>query len=170
MKFLAASFAVALVAQPAFAVKVADIPRLGGQRTNVITGVGLVYGLKGTGDGGDFGPAIKPLAAMLSRFNNPTLPNELKNATNVAIVSLIATVPSTGVRDGDHIDVRVISLGKSSSLRGGHLFITPMQGPMPEPMNQPRLPLALSEGSLVIEDPTTPTVGVIKGGCVMEAD
>jgi len=161
---------VALLAQPALAVKVADITRIGGQRTNVMTGVGLVYGLKGTGDGGDFMPAIKPLAAMLSRFSNPTQPVDLKNAKNVAIVSLIATVPSNGVRDGDHIDVRVVSLGAASSLRGGTLFVTPMQGPMPEPLNQPRLPLALCEGPIVLEDPTNPLSGVIKGGCVMEAD
>lgn len=162
---------VALAVTPsALAVKVADITRIGGQRTNVMTGVGLVYGLKGTGDGGDFMPAIKPLAAMLSRFANPTQPIDLKNAKNVAIVSLIATIPSNGVRDGDRIDVRVISLGAASTLRGGYLFVSPMQGPMPEPGNQPRLPLALCEGPVVLEDPSNPLTGVIKGGCVMEAD
>jgi len=54
------------------AVKIADITRISGQRSNVLTGLGLVYGLKGTGDGGDFLPAIKPLAAMLSKFADPT--------------------------------------------------------------------------------------------------
>ena len=173
MRKLTLLFAVAaglLSTSPAFGVKVADITRLGGQRTNVLTGVGLVYGLKGTGDGGDFMPAIKPLAAMLSRFANPTQVVELKNASNVAIVSLVATVPSNGVRDGDHVDVRVMSLGAASTLKGGYLFVTPMQGPMPEPTNQARLPLALCEGPIVIEDPSSPTVGVVKGGCVMEAD
>jgi flagellar basal body P-ring protein FlgI len=29
---------------------------------------------------------------------------------------------------------------------------------------------ALSEGPITLEDPSTPTVGVVKGGCVMEAD
>lgn len=161
---------VACITSSAHAVKVADITRIGGQRTNVMTGVGLVYGLKGTGDGGDFMPAIKPLAAMLSRFANPTQPIDLKNAKNVAIVSLIATVPSNGVRDGDRLDVRVISLGAASTLRGGYLFVSPMQGPMPEDKRQPSLPLALCEGPVVIEDPTSPLVGVVKGGCVMEAD
>lgn len=159
---------VLLVAQPALGVKVADITRIGGQRTNVLTGYGLVFGLKGTGDGGAYMPAIRPLAAMLTRFANPTQVADLKDATNVAIVSLIATVPSNGVRSGDHLDVRVLSIGAATSLKGGYLFVSPMQGPMPEPTNKPRLPFALSEGSLVLED--TPTVGVIKGGCVMEAD
>ena len=34
-----------LVGPPAHAVKVADITRLDGQRANVLTGLGLVYGL-----------------------------------------------------------------------------------------------------------------------------
>ena len=61
------------------AVKIADITRISGQRSNVLTGLGLVYGLKGTGDGGDFLPAIKPLAAMLSKFADPTTVQELAN-------------------------------------------------------------------------------------------
>jgi flagellar P-ring protein precursor FlgI len=40
-----------------------------------------------------------------------------------------------------------------------------MQGPIPGSGI-----FALSEGPLTLEDPSTPTVGVVKGGCVMEAD
>ncbi|MDB5296042.1 MAG: Flagellar P-ring protein FlgI [Phycisphaerales bacterium] len=168
---LLAAALILLAAAPARAVQIADITRPDGQRTNVLTGVGLVYGLKGTGDGGDFMPAIKPLAAMLGQFANPTPIADLKNAANVAVVSLIATVPSTGVRNGDHIDVRVVSLGAASSLRGGYLFVSPMQGPMPADRSRgPQMPLALSEGLVVIDDPATPTAGVITGGCVMEAN
>src|SRR5262245_8286536 len=100
---------IALLALPRFsyAVKIADIPRIGGQRTNSLTGLGLVYGLKGTGDCGDFLPAIKPLASMLANFSNPAAVKDLSNVQNVALVSLTATVPSNGVRDGDHIDVYV---------------------------------------------------------------
>jgi flagellar P-ring protein precursor FlgI len=161
---------ILLLARPAFGVKVADVTRIGGQRTNVLTGYGLVFGLKGTGDGGDYLPAMKPLAAMLSRFANPTQVADLKNAQNVAIVSLIATVPSNGSRDGDHLDVRVMSTGAATSLKGGYLFVSPMQGPMPEPNDKPKLPFALCEGPIVVEDATSPMVGVVKGGCVMEAD
>jgi flagellar P-ring protein precursor FlgI len=159
-----------LTSSSASAVRVCDITRLSGQRTNVLTGYGLVFGLKGTGDGGDYLPAMKPLAAMLTRFNNPTQIPDLKNATNVAIVSLIATIPGNGVRNGDHVDVRVMSTGAASSLKGGYLFVCPMREPMPLPNDRPHMPLALSDGPVVIEDPTTPTVGVIKGGCVMEED
>lgn len=149
----------------ALAVKVADITRIGGQRTNVLTGLGLVYGLKGTGDGGDFQPAIKPLATMLGKFSNPATVRELEDVKNVALVSLTATVPSHGVRDGDRIDVYITSIGAASSLRGGRLFVTPLTGPIPGSGI-----FALADGPVVIEDPSTPTVGRIVGGGVMETD
>src|SRR3954464_5773750 len=168
MRKLLPLLAVLLLAQPALAVKICAITRLGGQRTNVLTGYGLVFGLKGTGDGGDYLPAMKPLAAMLSRFANPTQVIDLKNVQNVAIVSLIATVPSNGVRNGDHIDVRVMRAGAASSLKGGYLFVSPMRGPLPEDGGVPHMPLALCDGPVVIEDPTTPVFGLFKGGPVFQ--
>jgi flagellar P-ring protein FlgI len=159
---------VLLVSAPAGAVKIADITRIGGERTNVLTGLGLVYGLKGTGDGGSFTPAIAPLRSMLAKFGDPVTVQQLNNAANVAVVMVTATVPGAGARDGDHLDVHLSSVGAAASLRGGRLFVTPMQGPLPGgPL------LALAEGPVTIEDPSTPTVGVIRaaaGGAVMEAD
>lgn len=160
--------AIALIAPPAGAVKVADITRIGGERTNVLTGLGLVYGLKGTGDGGGFTPAIAPLRSMLGKFGDPVTVQQLANAANVAVVMVTATVPASGTHDGDHLDVNISSVGAAASLHGGRLFVTPMQGPIPGgPL------LALAEGPITIEDPSTPTVGVIRGaagGAVMEAD
>src|SRR3954454_16675018 len=101
--------ALLIPAGPASAVKVADITRIGGQRTNVLTGWGLVFGLKGTGDGGDYLPAMKPLAAMLTRFSNATAVPDLSKSQNVAIVTVTAVVSGNGVRDGDHLDLRVMS-------------------------------------------------------------
>lgn len=149
----------------ASAVKIADITRLGGQRTSVLTGLGLVYGLPGTGDGGDFTAAIKPLAGMLGKFSDPVTMEELNKVQNVAVVGLVATIPSNGVRDGDHIDVRVMSLGAASSLKGGRLFVSPLQSPIPNGGV-----FAMAEGPLSIEDPTDPNVAVVRGGGVMEAD
>ncbi len=154
-----------LLISPALAVKVADITRIGGQRTNVLTGMGLVIGLRGTGDGGDFAPAINPLAGMLGKFANPTTARELANVSNVAIVSITATVPQNGVRDGDRISVYVTSLGAASSLRGGRLFVTPLQGPTADSGI-----FALAEGAVILEDPSVPTVGLVKDGAVMEVD
>src|ERR1700710_2695441 len=113
---------ILIAGQSALAVKVADITRIGGSRTNVLTGLGLVVGLKGTGDGGAYLPAIRPLVAMLSKFADPSSVAELANAQNVAIVTLTATIPANGVRNGDHLDVYITSNGVSPSLRGGRLF------------------------------------------------
>jgi flagellar P-ring protein FlgI len=167
-KILAAMLITLFAGGQAWAVKIADITRIGGERTNILTGLGLVYGLKGTGDGGSFTAAMNPLRAMLGKFADPVTVQDLSNASNVAVVMATATVPGPGVRDGDHLDVYVTSIGAAASLRGGRLFVTPMQGPIPGgPV------LALAEGPVSLEDPTTPTVGVIKaaaGGAVMEAD
>lgn len=65
--------------------------------------MGLVVGLKGTGDGGDFMPAIRSLAVALQLMANPvgkTGPLELKNAKNVALVMVTVTIPGAGGRQG----------------------------------------------------------------------
>jgi flagellar P-ring protein precursor FlgI len=152
-------------AAEAQAVKVADVTRILGQRTNAVVGLGLVFGLKGTGDGGDFNPAIKPLQEMLAKFADKVTVQELNKAANVAVVSLNATIPSTGARQGDHVDVRVTSLGSATSLKGGRLFICPMVGPRPDSGV-----FALAEGRVELEDPSDPNVGVVHGGAVMEVD
>jgi flagellar P-ring protein precursor FlgI len=151
------------------AVKVADITRISGQRTNVLTGLGLVVGLKGTGDGGDFSPAIKPLASMLKKFSDSATVAELSNVANVALVTVTATIPGNGVREGDKLDAYITSLGAATSLKGGRLFITPMLGPTGDLAPQ-GLPFAMSEGPVVLEDPSTPTVGKVASGAVMEMD
>ncbi|MGF1633413.1 MAG: flagellar basal body P-ring protein FlgI [Phycisphaerae bacterium] len=148
------------------AAKIADVTRLGGHRSNELVGMGLVIGLDGTGDGGDFLPAIRPLAAMLKEFSNTANVLELNDVDNVALVMVRATLPPTGVRNGDRVSVVVSSIGAASSLRGGTLFITPLRGPTP---GTPGV-FALAQGQVLLEDPTVPTSGVVRGGAVMEAD
>lgn len=156
---------VAFAAPATHAVKIADITRLHGQRSNVLTGFGLIVGLRGTGDGGDYMPAIKPLAGMLSKLGDNTTVRELANAQNVALVTITAVIPPNGARNGDKLDVYVTSVGAAQTLKGGRLFLTPLQGPTPDSGI-----FAMAEGPVSIEDPTTPTHGVVKGGAVMEAD
>ncbi|HTL27619.1 MAG TPA: flagellar basal body P-ring protein FlgI [Tepidisphaeraceae bacterium] len=168
-KWLVILIAMVCSTRAAFAVKVADITRISGQRTNVLTGLGLVVGLKGTGDGGDFSPAIKPLASMLKKFSDSSTTAELANVANVALVTVTATVPANGVREGDKIDAYITSLGAASSLKGGRLFITPLLGPTGDLAPQ-GLPFAMVEGPVVLEDPSTPTVGKVASGAVMEMD
>ncbi len=161
-----ASVLLALPA-PARAVKVDDICRLKGQRTNKLVGMGLVLGLPGTGDGGKYLPAIRPLAALLGKFANPVLtPAELKNAENIALVMVTGTVPENGLREGDAIDVHLSSVGAASSLAGGRLFLCPLQGPH---QSDPTI-YAWAEGPVVVEDPKSPTVAVVREGGVLEEE
>lgn len=161
---LAGVLAVVTAVPVAMGAKVADVTRLQGQHSNILTGVGLVYGLKGTGDGGDYLPAIRPLQAMLERYNQPTTIQELNKTGNVAIVTVTARLPTNGVRKGDKLDVFVMSMGAASSLRGGRLVITPLSARPDAPV------IAVGEGAITLEDASTPTVGVIKGGLSVEQD
>jgi flagellar P-ring protein precursor FlgI len=151
--------------QSARGEKIGDIVRLHGERTNQLIGMGLVVGLPGTGDGGDFLPAIKPLASMLSKLNNNTDVRELTNAANVALVSLSVTIPAEGARDGEELDVYVTSVGAAKSIRGGRLVFTPLTGPVPGSGIY-----AAAQGPITIEDAKVLTHGVVKNGAVMEAD
>jgi flagellar P-ring protein precursor FlgI len=175
---LGLAIATTLTPRAAYAVKVADITRMAGSRTNVLTGMGLVIGLKGTGDGGAYLPAIKPLAQMLGKFADPATVVDLANANNVAMVMVTATIPKDGVRSGDALDVRVMSAGAATSLRGGTLYMAPLLGPTGLPYTphdasgaalRP-IPFALANGPVDMDDLTVPTSGVVKGAAVMEVD
>jgi flagellar P-ring protein precursor FlgI len=147
-----------------WAVKIADVTHLYGQQNNMIQGIGMVFGLKGTGDGGDYLPAMKALQSMMDKYNAPATLQELDKSSNVAIVTVQARLPSTGVRRGDKLDVFVMSPGKASSLRGGRLMVTPLTPGANGPV------IALAEGAVVIEDPSTPTQGVVRSGLNIEQD
>ncbi len=148
------------------AVQIQDLVRLKGAETNKIMGIGLVTGLTGTGDGGKFLPAMRPLAAVIQQLIDPNVvAGELSNAKNVALVALVATLPASGVREGDRVDVHVSAIGPAKSLRGGRLFMIPMTGPLPgSPI------YAFAEGPVVTEDPDTPTVGVVRQGAQLTED
>jgi flagellar P-ring protein precursor FlgI len=152
-----------VTALPAKAVKIADITRIFGQRPNLLVGMGLVTGLKGTGDGSNFAEASKLLAKMLTHFADPAQAKDLSNASNVAIVQITAVMPEDGWHSGDKVNAYVLSIGAASSLKGGRLFLAPMEGPKGGIF-------AMSEGQVIIEDPSIPTSGIVKGGCVAETE
>jgi flagellar P-ring protein precursor FlgI len=168
---------ILILAPLASAEKIADITRMNGARTNVLTGMGLVMGLKGTGDGGAYLPAMRPLAAMMKAYDNPVSLDELKAAENVAIVSVFATIPATGVRNGDTIDVQVVSMGAATSLKNGVLYMVQLNGPNGKPFKtfdaqgHPVLkPFAIAQGTLEPDDNPTPLRGVVRNGATMEVD
>jgi flagellar P-ring protein precursor FlgI len=152
-------------------VRVQDIARLQGQRTNTLMGYGLVVGLNSTGDGGQNEHTMRALMAMHQRFHQPVLsPEELKAAGNVALVAVEATIPEFGAREGQTLDV-VVSAFSAQSLAGGQLLTTPLQYAAfdaDDPATQQIL--ALAGGRVEILDTGNPQRGVIRAGCTLEAD
>ena len=168
MRLTCATLVVLLTGAPAAAVKIGDITHLQGSRINELIGFGLVVGLRGSGDSGKYAPTIRALAAVHKQFASPILAlDELKNAKNVAIVQVEATLPRDGVREGDRVDVTVSSVGAAKSLLGGRLLLTPLVGPNPD---DARGMMALAGGPLHIEDLEVPTVARIAKGATLEQD
>jgi len=146
-----------------------SICRVKGQEENTLQGLGIVVGLKGTGDGGNFLPAINSLAKVMTVMGEPLGTNglaELKDAKNVAMVAVTATVPAAGARQGDKIDCAVSSIGPAKDLTGGRLFLTALVGP---DRNDPTV-YAFAQGPISLDNDTLTTTGRIHGGCRLEAD
>jgi len=163
------AFIILTVAPANAATRIKDICRVKGQEENTLQGWGLVVGLNGTGDGGQFLPTIRPLAQMLQLMGNQLGdggPLELKDAKNIALVLVTATVPAAGGRQGDKVDCQVMSIGAAKSLQGGRLFMTPLTGPIAGSTKV----FAISEGWITVEDSSTPTTAVVHRGCRLEAD
>lgn len=155
-----------LVTRPAYALRIRDAVRMENEVPNELIGMGIVVGLKGTGDGGDFMPTMRPLKEMMKRFDDPVaLEKELKNANNVAMVTLSMPIPAQGVHAGERLDVKVSALA-AKSLKGGRLFIVPMIAPR----NDVKMILASASGDLTLDDESHPTEATITSGGVMIED
>jgi flagellar P-ring protein precursor FlgI len=173
--FAALAITASLVSVADARMVLKNICRVKGQDEVTLRGLGLVVGLKGTGDGGETLPTIRALAKSMEVMGMPlSAPTargqgglkELKDAKNVALVMVTATVPATGSQRGDRIDCLVSAIG-AKSLAGGRLFVTPLLGPDV----RDRRVYAMVEGQVELDDPQkAPTAGRIARGCRLEAD
>lgn len=147
--------------------RVGDVTKLKGQRTNKLIGMGLVTGLSGTGDGDEYLPSMRPLAAALKRFANPVASiDELGGSNNCAIVMLEAVLPEYGVREGDTVDVQVTAFGAAKSLKGGRLLITPL---LYHDFSVQKV-FARASGKIEVLDDTELVTGIIRDGATVEED
>ena len=118
----AANFANA--ASPA--VRVKDIAHILEARENQLMGFGLVVGLRNTGDKSQTGFTQQALTNLLSRMG--VVPQSVDfRSRNVAAVMVTATLPPF-IKPGQKLDITVSSVGDATSLQGGTLLITPLQG------------------------------------------
>jgi flagellar P-ring protein FlgI len=160
-----------------------NICRIKGQEENTLQGMGLVVGLKGTGDGSDFLPTIRSLATAMQLMGSPVGINkkgqlDVKQARNVALVMVTATVPAAGARQGDKLDCVVSSIGSSKSLAGGRLLMTPLTGPRvqiasaasAEAAQEDARVYAFADGALTVDNPAFPTTARVHQGCRLEEE
>ena len=171
-KPLVAAAVLLLCAWPAPAesrTTLANVCRVRGQEETTLTGLGIVTGLNGTGDGGNSLPTLRSLATMMELMGTPISPggtSELKDAKNVALVIVTATIPAAGARRGDKIDCSVSAVS-AKSLAGGRLFLTPLTGPVPR---QDPTVFALAQGPITLEGKEQVTTGRVHGGCRLVED
>ena len=151
-------------------VRIKDIARIEGARSNQIFGYGLVVGLDGTGDSQQTLFTAQSVANMLQRFGVAIAASSMK-VKNVAAVMVTADLPPF-LRPGTKMDVLVSSLGDSRSLQGGTLLQTPLQAANGQVY-------AVAQGSLSVGGFTAggggttvtknhTTVGRIPGGGIVE--
>lgn len=102
-------------------VRIKDIARFRGVRSNQLQGIGLIVGLQGTGD-----TKNTPFTATLlaNAMNEKTIVDarQLK-PKNVAVVFVTAELPAFA-SPGNRIDATVTSAGDATSLQGGYLLRT----------------------------------------------
>lgn len=91
-----------------------------GLEDNIVSGVGLVVGLGGTGDSID---AAKRLLQNVLLTRNIHVDMQELESKNIAIVEVTAELPA-GLKPGRKLDVTVSTIGDAVSLVGGVLMFT----------------------------------------------
>ena len=162
---------LAILAAPASAGELQEYARLRGLEGDKFVGIGLVYGLAGTGDSMKDGAASsRPYAQLLKNLGNiGSDPKSLAKTKSVALVLVTVEIPRNGVRTDDRLDVTIGTYGTASSLAGGQLVTSFLKSPVMPADPAEWLPYAVAEGELEV-DPTTPTKAKIRGGARMVRD
>ena len=152
------------VARPVFAAGayLRNLVDVRGVRDELITGVGVMTGLNGTGDKGE--GAQKNLLKAI-RTMGLSITNDDIKSKNVAYVTLEVRVPPFA-RAGQKLDVIVSSFGDAKSLAGGKLEMTSLF--LGKNVIAARASGIISLGGRL--DTRHPTVGKILGGAILEID
>jgi len=163
--------ACSLAAAAAGGVRVKDIARVEGARSNQLMGYGLVFGLAGTGDSKQTIFTPQAIANMLQEFGI-NVPGALIRVKNAAAVMVSAELPAFA-KPGDRIDVTVSSMGDAGSLQGGTLLQTPLQAADRRVYAVAQGPISIggfsaAAGGTQVQK-NHPTVGRIPGGALVEA-
>lgn len=119
--------AVLISSHSVAATRIKDVANVQGVRDNQLIGYGLVMGLQGTGDtlrNSQF--TEQALQSMLDRMGVNVRDINLRTRNVAAVIVTADLPPFVGV--GSRIDVTVTSMGDATSLKGGTLMLTALQG------------------------------------------
>jgi len=165
---------VGLCASAWSASSIRDLCEVQGARENRITGVGIVVGLMGTGDGA--AASIEAQKNVLERYGIDVKDLGSLSSKNIAICMVDAVLPPFA-KEGTTIDVNVESVLDASSLEGGQLLETYLRGPGPGdtvyavasgPVSLGGFNADTSAGTSVRSN--HPTAGRIAGGAMIEQE
>lgn len=154
-------------------VRLKDLVEFDGVRSNDLLGYGLVVGLNGTGDGLRNAPFTEDTMSNLLERLGVNVTGEQFRPKNVAAVIVTARLPAFA-RAGATIDVSVSAIGDASSLLGGTLVMTPLNGADGTIYAVAQGSIlaggAVAEGDAAKEVRGVPTAGVIPGGARVERE
>ena len=146
-------------------VRVKDVARIQGVRSNQLMGTGLVIGLSGTGDKTTLTQEMvtNTMKNLGLKFDANKI--ETKNAAAVIITAELPPFTSPG----DTIDVTVSTMGDAKSLRGGILIQTPLRAADGRTYAVAQGALSLG-GNIQQGMPNHQTVARMPGGASVEAE
>ena len=171
------ALAILLILVPAVSgasvVRLKDLVEFDGVRGNDLVGYGLIVGLNGTGDTLRNAPFTEDILTNMLERLGVNVTGEQFRPRNVAAVMVTATLPPFA-RVGGRIDVTVSAIGDATSLLGGTLVMTPLNGADGQIY-------AVAQGSLLAGGVAAtgaaasvvqgvPTAGVIPGGARVEQE
>jgi flagellar P-ring protein precursor FlgI len=104
-------------------VQISDITTIKGQMGSTLSGLGLVVGLNGTG--GKSAETRRMAANWANRFGG--IVDAQNNAKSQSAVMVTATLPAFA-REGELITVQVSVFDDATSLKGGTLLLTHLEG------------------------------------------
>jgi flagellar P-ring protein precursor FlgI len=166
---------VALAPPTQAAVRIKDVTDLEGARPNQLYGLGVVYGLEGTGSRSLFTQQV--VVDMLQKFGISAKIQQLVPGENVIRTSSAAVVMVTAeigpfARKGSRLDCTVSILDDSSSLQGGTLVLTPLKGVDGQVYASAQGPISIGgfnvRGTAASVQRNYVSVGRIPGGALVE--
>jgi len=161
----AAAAALALCPGRGSAGTVGNVADVKGTQEQQLFGVGVVVGLRGTGDKGR--ETAKRTALLLNNGFKFNVQKEDLATKNVALVFVTARIRPFA-KQQSKLDVTVSSMSDASSLDGGELLPTPLHAADPEVVYvraQGKVSVKAADGSV-----SSPTCGVVSGGGILERE